>query len=385
MACIGDFKSLLDEYIGSDTSSIWLEAISQLINLDDVLKPSEALEQLQLNVTYESNDIVKNRKRKRKLAQMEGPKFNYTFAFQRFQRGHPHPLAINSHVISSQIVHSRFLNYDELNLSNRVILLHSEMVTGKTSNVIIKMLASLPNATVIALTPKRLFAGSLRGVLSGYGFDFAHYGDRPPRVIIEIESLWKLNHYNFQPFDFLLIDESETTITQMLYVSTHKHNLKNNWDVLIWLLQNSMKTLLADARMSNISMGFIQDHCKIQDIHYIKSTFKISLHVNIFFEKNLMSKEIMESVSKGESLYTFSGGRNNAYHLHQLTKIAFGEENSVVYSSMNSHTKPTKAELRNVNELWKDKKQFTQRLPLLLVRALTYPILSKMYTYFRLR
>ena len=64
MACIGDFKSLLDENIGSDTSSIWLEAISQLINLDDVLKPSEALEQLQLNVTYESNDIVKNRKRR---------------------------------------------------------------------------------------------------------------------------------------------------------------------------------------------------------------------------------------------------------------------------------------------------------------------------------
>jgi hypothetical protein len=155
------------------------------------------------------------------------------------------------------------------------------MATGKTSNVIIKMLASMPqNARVIALTPRRLFAESLRGTFAAYGFVFAHYEDkdffkhRPSRVIIEIESLYKVKHYNFEPFDFVLIDESETTIAQMLSISTHKHNLKNNWDVLVWLIENSTKTLLADARMSDISMGFITDHCTIQDIHYIKNNLK---------------------------------------------------------------------------------------------------------------
>ena len=65
-----------------------------------------------------------------------------------------------------------------------------------------KEVAGLPaHARVIALTPKRLFAESLRGTLRGYGFEFGHYQDegffktRPNRVIIEIESMWKLKHY----------------------------------------------------------------------------------------------------------------------------------------------------------------------------------------------
>ena len=106
MACIGDLKSLLDEYVGSDTSNAWSEAISQLINSDDFLKSNEALEQLQLYLTYDSRDIAKGKKLKRKLAQMEGKKFNYAFDFQRFQREHPLPLAINSYIVSSQTVHS---------------------------------------------------------------------------------------------------------------------------------------------------------------------------------------------------------------------------------------------------------------------------------------
>jgi len=360
LVCIGDLKDLLDAYVRSDTTEAWCQAVAAKSKDNEIPPPKQALDDLHCYLDYVPEDIGKKRKRKVKAPLTK--KFEYALDFQRFQHEHPHPLAINIHTVSRQIVHSRFLNYDELNLTNRVILLHSEMMTGKTSNVIVKMLHSMPNARVIALTPKRLFAESLRGVLTGYGFEFAHYEDegffktRPDRVIIEIESLWKLKQYNFQPYDFLLIDESETILTQMLSIDTHKHNLKNNWDVLLWLLENANKVLLADARMTKISVGSVQDHCNTRDIHYIKNTFTLPMHVNMYLDKKFMEKHIVDSIRKGESLYTFSGGKNNAYHLHDLTKTAFGDDKSVVYSSMNSHTKQVKAELRDVNELWKHKR-----------------------------
>ena len=271
--------------------------------------------------------------------------FSYTFDFERFQREHPHPLAINAHSVSSQLVHARALNYDELDLTHRVNLLHSEMMTAKTSVVIVRELASLPpHARVIALTPRRLFAESLRGTLKGFGFEFGHYQDegffktRPSRFIIEVESLWKLKYYNFQSFDYLLMDESETTIGQMLCVETHGHNIKNNWDVLLWLLEGASKVLLADARMSMISMGFVQDHCSNRDIHYIHNTVQIPMEAMLFLNPETMETMARRSVERGESLYTFSGGRNNAYNLHDMTTKAFGAEQTAVWqSSGNSH------------------------------------------------
>jgi hypothetical protein len=266
-------------------------------------------------------------------------------------------LAINTHAVSSQIVHARALIYEDLDLSHRVNLLHSEMMTGKTSLVIVKELASLsPHARVIALTPRRLFAESLRGTLRGFGFEFGHYQDegffktRPSRVIIEVESLWKLKFYNFKQFDYLLIDESETTLAQMLCVETHRHNIKNNWDVLLWLLEGASKVLLADARMSAISMGFVQDHCLSGDIHYIRNTFQIPMAAMLFIDPKHMETFARGTVEAGESLYTFSGGRNNAYNLHAMTTEKFGANQSVLYSSTNSGTNQVREELSNVHD-----------------------------------
>ena len=358
LACIGDFKDLLCAYAGYDATREWGIAVAALTASEKITKPREALTKLARYISDEGS----KKKRRSELPEERG-EFSYQFDFVRFQHEHPHPLTINAHTVSSQTVHTRALVYEELDMTHRINLLHSEMMTAKTSVVIVKELMSLPaHARVICLTPRRLFAESLRGILKRYGLDFGHYHDegffktQPQLVIIEVESLWKIKYYNFRPFDYVLIDESETTITQMLCVETHRHNIKNNWEVLVWLMERASKVLMADARMSMISMGFAQDHCSRRDIHYIRNTFQIPMEAMLFLDSKNMEKWLTRSVERGESLYTFSGGRNHAIKLRGMTQEVFGADKSVIYSSLNSGTEKVRAELANVNDAWKDVK-----------------------------
>jgi hypothetical protein len=362
LACIGDFKSLLDMYAGCDTNDVWLESTIKLSAIQTLIKPSEALIELEKHISHVIHPDGKAKKRKVSPTVSHLP-FTYTFEMDRFRREHPSPLDIDTNSISNQIINCRYIDYSQLDLSHRVNLVHSEMMTGKTSNLIIMQLKSLPmNTRVIALTPKRLFAASLLGILRANGFDFVHYQDerflkeRPNLIVIEVESLWKLKAFNFDSYDYVLIDESESTITQMACVTTHKHNIKNNWDVLIWLLANASKVLLTDACMSMISLAFILDHCNSSDVHYIKNTFQIPLDVKWYMNKKLMERHIEESVGRGESLYTFSGTRCNARNLDTLTVKAFGQEHCVVYNGSNSHTERVQTELADVNTAWVNKK-----------------------------
>ena len=358
LACVGDNKALLDKYAGYDTIAAWTSAIVALTHLDAIPTQSKTLKELEKFIDYHVNPHGKNKKRK--LCPTIEP-FTFKFDFVRFEREHPHPLSINHHSVSHQIVNSRFLEYSELDLSHRVNLVKSEMMTGKTSNLIVKELKALPlNARVCALTPRQLFADSIRGQFKREGLPFAHYHDenffkdKPARIIIEVESLWMLRKYNFDAVDYLLIDESETTLAQMLCTTTHKHNMRNNWNVLIWLLENAKKVLLTDARLSMISMGFALDHCKKTDIHYIHNIFKLPMQVNYYLNKANIESKLEASILRLETLYTFSGGRNNAINLHNKTKEAFGSDKSVIYTSLNSCTKVVKDQLSNVNQEWKN-------------------------------
>ena len=108
--------------------------------------------------------------------------------------------------------------------------------------------------------------------------------------------------------------------------------------------------------MSAISMGFVQDHCLSSDIHYIRNTFQIPMTDMMFLDPKHMETFARGTVEAGESLYTFSGGRNNAYNLHAMTTEKFGANQSVMYSSTNSSTKQVREELSTVNDSWKGKK-----------------------------
>ena len=78
LACIGDFKLLLDAYAGYDTIREWTAAITHLTALEKIYTPNEALTELTKHLEAKSG-----KKRKR----VERSEFDYTFDFERFQKG----------------------------------------------------------------------------------------------------------------------------------------------------------------------------------------------------------------------------------------------------------------------------------------------------------
>jgi hypothetical protein len=110
----------------------------------------------------------------------------------------------------------RYLDSTKLNLGARCVLLHSEMGTAKTSNVLLKLVEQ--SERILIVTPKRLFARSIQGVLTKAGHRFTHYCDEgfyqrdDAKVIVELESLGRLYWCGAMPYDLVILDESETII-----------------------------------------------------------------------------------------------------------------------------------------------------------------------------
>jgi len=365
LACIGDFKELLVTYAeDKDTAEIaWNTAINQLSNAKSYSKPWEAMTRLRQFLKYVPSAITTNRKRKRKLKESNRNKrFDFAFDFDRFNREHPHPLAINtSKGGSTQTVDMRYLEANELQLDAPCLMLHSEMGTAKTSNVLLKLVAK--HKRVLVVTPKRLFAKSIQGVLREAGFNYDHYRDDDfwlndkDEVIVELESLYKLYRYCWEPFDLVVIDESETIIRQMLCLSTHGVNLRNNWETLRWMLENSMQCFAADARMSCLTMDFVADVFSRKEIHYIRNTYQIPMQVRWFENSKAMENTLVKSVEDKEKFYCFTGTRAKALHIDKLAKDHYGADKTKLYCALNSGQ--SQGDLLRVNEVWKDMSAIT--------------------------
>jgi hypothetical protein len=81
LACIGDFKSLLDVYTGCDTSADWASAISALIKSPDIPTARTALKDLKKHINYIVKVDGKNKKRKRPDESEEADRVPFTFKF----------------------------------------------------------------------------------------------------------------------------------------------------------------------------------------------------------------------------------------------------------------------------------------------------------------
>jgi hypothetical protein len=369
LACVGDFKDLLIAYANQgndeDTAEIaWNKAIDTLTDLDEIDQPEQAAQKLTQFLTYEPNEVINDKKRKRKLKSMEiiRKSFDYTFDFARFKLEWPSPIALNASKAGSvQQVNSHDLREVELDLNAACLLLHSEMSTGKTFGALLKLIPKHPR--IIVVTPKRLFSKGMVGLLRNQGYDFKHYRDDEfwktdhDLVVVELESLHKVYKRRHNSFDLVVLDESETIVRQMLCLSTHKHNLKANWETLRWLLECSAQTFCADARMSCITMDFVADIFKRNEIHYIHNTHKIPFQVRWFEKSKVMENVLVNSIENNESFYCFTGTRNKALHIDKLARDVYGDEKCRLYTSLNSGR--CQNDLLNVDETWLDASAIT--------------------------
>lgn len=155
----------------------------------------------------------------------------------------------------------------------RTLGLHSGMATGKSFQMIetIKQtFATDKDASVIYVSPRVSLSSDFNSKLESAGIKTILYSDRDGRdrvgspgyvTIISPQSLHLLQHLlcfgDSERCDLLLLDESETTLTEMCPNTTHHDNLINNWAVLMRIVKETARVIACDAMMSSRTLAFL--------------------------------------------------------------------------------------------------------------------------------
>jgi len=142
----------------------------------------------------------------------------------------------------------------EITPKSGTFCIRSPMGSGKTKSLINFLNKCGPDETIIILSFRLTFSADLARKLP----DFQLYNkisgriniDKTPRLIIQVESLHRLN-YALQSINraklTLILDESESIISQW---SNYNSNTERNFDVFSWLVAQAKQVICIDANLS---------------------------------------------------------------------------------------------------------------------------------------
>jgi len=130
------------------------------------------------------------------------------------------------------------------------LLINSHLGTGKTTEAV-KMMRDYKR--ILVVSARKTFTRFIIGDLRREGLDFEAYDAKVfgpladlNRVVCQVESLWKLEE-NYRDYDFVVVDESETVLSQFHSATTHKDNIRANHIMFERIVKNATKVLFADA------------------------------------------------------------------------------------------------------------------------------------------
>lgn len=180
------------------------------------------------------------------------------------------------------------LNFNEVD----TIVLASHLGTGKTTQAVNLMRPRrnvglfgeyigepvYPFKRMIIISARKTFTRFVMGDLEKEGIGFVSYQDAKgcmskfPRLVIQVESLWKLEDA-FQPYDFVIIDESETVLNQLFSEKTNRHNMIRNHVMFERIVASGRKVLYADAFISARTLTNAETLRNPLRTHYVINDF----------------------------------------------------------------------------------------------------------------
>ena len=165
----------------------------------------------------------------------------------------------------STVIHQRYLG----NLSfedNDTMMILSHLGTGKT--VAITNLIRAENLSrILIVSPRKSYTQSQLGVFSSdvtllppleSYMDHSGSLSHLPYLIVQVESLHRIGDW-FQPYDLVILDESESILHQLHSVMTNGDNLINNHQVLELVMRTAKRVILADAFMTDRTFHFVRE------------------------------------------------------------------------------------------------------------------------------
>ena len=137
-------------------------------------------------------------------------------------------------------------------------MIQSHLGTGKTI-AITNYIRRQTIERLLIISPRKSYTYSQLGVfladvtllppLESY-MDHTGSISHLPYVIIQVESLHRVGEW-FEPYDLVIVDESESILTQLHSTMTNGDNLINNHQVFETVLRTAKKVIFADAFMTD--------------------------------------------------------------------------------------------------------------------------------------
>ncbi len=161
---------------------------------------------------------------------------------------------------------------------NNTIMIKSHLGTGKTTQIT-TILKEYIKKRVLIVSARKSYTRYLQGDLIKEGICFTSYEDistgysTESHLIIQVESLWKLFLMKVEPYDLVILDESESILNQLHSIHTNGMNLITNHQVLESVVSSATKVIFADAFLSDRTNVFMSYLRKLNTSIFIYNTF----------------------------------------------------------------------------------------------------------------
>jgi hypothetical protein len=157
------------------------------------------------------------------------------------------------------------------------IILGSHLGTGKTTQIKAAIRYLDPKARILIVSARKSFTHHIYGELAADGFQSYMHVWRSlaavPRLIIQVESLWKLGS-GFQGYDLVILDEAESILNQFHSIQTNGDNLICNHEIFERCVTGARALIAADAFLSDRTFALIAALRNPRNTVYIQNTWQ---------------------------------------------------------------------------------------------------------------
>lgn len=247
---------------------------------------------------------------------------------------------------------SKFLSQegtsDENNILNnaKINILYAFLGKGKTTAI--KRLININKYdSILCLSPRQAFAQFLSA-----DFGISCYLDgvdtyKEDKLVISVESLYKIDIN--KKYDLIVLDESESILNQFSS-PTMKARYLEIYNVLINLMQNAKKVILADAFISNRTINFAKSFD--ESITMIKNNTQPIQREAIEIEKDDFEKVLIDDIKKGNKNYICYSSKKDLTVLKGILKATDTDFYNKALFYYGKGDDDVFEGLKNINETW---------------------------------
>jgi len=256
------------------------------------------------------------------------------------------------------IKHDKYVGDDIYD--QQITLIRAGLGRGKTTSFI-QYINNTKYKNIICLTSRKTFATSLCNRLNDETTrKFKLYTDKCfdiSALVIQAESLHKLQDINFGDDTLIIVDECESFLQQMTSTTTHKANHQTNFDVFLKMLD--CKIIFMDAFLDNKTLTFLGDCNKKYNLYDyllppdVRNAIEINPTVDLLENGKIdydyfspFCNKMMSLISQGKKGYIFIASKNSLKGFLQYINGTFPNIKKAVYYG------DKKDCLQDVNDSW---------------------------------